>query len=106
MAVLSLHRDTPERAGDLCGLNIGYVNHVACFVERSRNRHLFALELLRVLLIIEEMSGHFAVGRLACEQGKLSGCEFYNLAGECLICLLGLRRPRLLGGGRRPRLLS
>ena len=106
MAVLSLHRDTPERAGDLCGLNIGYVNHVACFVERSRNRHLFALVLLRILLIIEEMSARFAIGRFACEQGKLSGCEFYNLTGECLICLLGLRRPRLLGGGRRPRLLS
>ena len=84
----------------LCGLNIGHVNRVACCVECSRNRHLFALELLRILLIIEEMPGHFAVGRLACDQGKLSVCEFYNLAGKCLICcwicLLGFLLPRLL----------
>ena len=78
------------RCRRLCGLNVGYVNHVARFVEGSRNRHLFALVLLCILLIIEEVSAWFAVRCLACEQGILSGCELYDLAGECLICLLGL----------------
>ena len=81
----------------LCGLNIGYVNRVACCIERSCDRHLFALVLLRILLIIEEVSGRFTLGRLTREQGLLPVCEFYNLAGKCLICLLGLRLPRLLG---------
>jgi hypothetical protein len=79
-------------------LNIGYVNRVACFVEGSRNRHLFAVVLLCILLIIEEMPARFAIGRLACEQGKLSGWEFYDLARECLICLPGWLRLRLLWG--------
>ena len=75
------------------------MNRVACFVERSCNRHLFALVLLRILLIIEEVSGRFALGRLTREQGKLPVCEFYDLAGKCLclICLLGLWLPLLLG---------
>ena len=99
MAVLCLHRDIRNVLA-LCGLNIGYVNHVACRVERSCNRHLFALELLRILLIIEEVSSRFALGRLTREQGELPVCEFYDLAGKCLtccwICLLGLWLPRLL----------
>jgi hypothetical protein len=88
-------------------LNIGYVNRVACFVEGSRNRHLFAVVLLCILLIIEEMPARFAIGRLACEQGKLSGWEFYDLARECLICLLGWLLLRLLWGWLLlPRLLG
>jgi len=66
------------------------VNGVACFVEHSSNRYLLALVLLRIFLIIEEMSGRFSIGRLAREQGELSGCEFYDLAGKCLACWLGL----------------
>ena len=73
------------------------MNHVVCFVERSRNRHLFALELLRTGLIVEEVSGRFAFGGLACEQGELSVCEFYDLAGECLACLRALRLLSRLG---------
>ena len=58
------------------------MNRVACCVERSGNRHLLALVLLRIVLIIEEVSGYFALGRLACDQGKLSGWKLLNLALE------------------------
>ena len=66
------------------------MNHVACCVERSGNRHFFALVLLRVVLIIEEVSGCLAILRLACDQGILSAWEFYYLALECLVLLLVL----------------
>jgi len=87
----------------LCGLNIGDVNRVACCVERSGNRHLFVRELLRIVLIVKEVSSYFALRRLACDQGKLSVLELHNLACECvgllrgLLLLLALLRLCLLG---------
>jgi hypothetical protein len=98
---------SPAMCRWLCGLNIGYVNHVASCVERSGNRHLFVLVLLRIVLIIEEVSGYFALRRLACDQGILSVLELHNLACECLLLVL-LRLPLLgvaatLGLGRQAR---
>ena len=74
------------------------MNHVACGVERSGNRHLFVLVFLRIVLIIEEVSGYFALRGLACDQGKLSVLELHNLACECLVLLWALLRLPLLGG--------
>lgn len=88
---------SPATRRGLCSLNIGYVNRVACYVECSGNRHLFALIFLRVVGIIEEVPGHFALGRLACDQGILPVLELRNLAGECLVLLLGLLLLFLLG---------
>src|SRR5882757_2522887 len=75
------------------------MNRVVCCVERSRNRHLFALVLLSTVLIIKEVSGYFALGRLACDQGILSVLELRNLARECLVLLLVLLPLPLLRRG-------
>ena len=80
----------------LCGLNIGDVNRVACCVERSGNRHLFVRELLRIVLIVKEVSSYFALRRLACDQGKLSVLELHNLACEGVGLLRVLLRLGLL----------
>ena len=77
------------------------MNRVACCVERSRNRHLFALVLLSTVLIIKEVSGYFALRRLACDQGILSVLELRNLARECLVLLLVLLLLPLLRGVSR-----
>ena len=48
---------TPTTWRCLCGLNIGYMDHVVCGVECSGNGHILALILLRVVLIVKEVSG-------------------------------------------------
>jgi hypothetical protein len=70
--------------------NFDYVNRIACHFERSGDLHLFALVLLRTVLVIQAVSSHLALGCLACYQSKRSVLELRDLTLEGLALLLVL----------------